>query len=148
MRLDAFLLADAVSAPPDGKLYIHGAGLTVVRAPAFPFSTPLGIAIRMLVGERELERPHEFTLSFRDPEGRDIHPVTSFKTEPTQATRLEEGEEQFLQVALNFGGLTFFQPGVYEIELRGDGEQLRLTTLPLVLLGEREAAAGQPEAED
>jgi hypothetical protein len=136
MRLDAFLLADAVSAPPDGKLYIHGGGLTVIRAPVVPFSTPLGIAIRLLAEEAELERPHEFTLSIRDPEGGDVVPAMSFKTGPATEERLEEGEERFLQIAVNFGGLGFPVLGTYQIEFQADGEPVRTMALPVVAIGE------------
>jgi hypothetical protein len=133
MQVETFLLADAVSAPPDGKMYIHGGGLTRINAPMLPFSLQLGVAVRLAVTEDELRTPHVFSLTFTDHNGAEIHPTLQLKSMPlTQIEPLAEGEERFAQLALNVGGLTFTREGPCKIEFAIDKLPLRTLTLAVV----------------
>jgi uncharacterized protein DUF6941 len=133
MRLDAFLLADVVTAPPDGKVYVHGGGLTRITAPVLPFTLPqLGILARFAIEASELERPHDFAFSLTDADGNDVIPPGELRSAPIAPPEVPEGEEHYLQLALNLTGITFPTAGVYHFELRADGEPVKTMTLPVV----------------
>src|SRR5690242_3084317 len=59
MRLDWALLANAAEAPPNGLVYILGAGFDTLIRDTFP--TPFGgaIVLRLLTTRLETERPHK-----------------------------------------------------------------------------------------
>ena len=144
MRLDTFLLADAATAPPDRKLYIHGGGLTIIRAPIIPISVPLSVAIRLEVDEEELHSPHELELSFTGPAGGAAWPSQRLAFGPVeQLEPIAEGEERYIQLALSFGAVTFASIGIYRLVLAADGETLRDMTVPVVPL-EPPRPGGQP----
>jgi hypothetical protein len=133
MRLDTFLLADAASAPPDGKIYVHGGGITRIDAPMLPFTLQLGIVIRLVVSEDELREAHHFSLAFTDRAGAPVHPTMQIKSEPLpHIDALAEGEERIAQLALNVGGLTFRHEGPCTIEFAADGVPLKTMTLAVV----------------
>ena len=133
MRLDTFLLADAATAPPDGKLYVHGGGLTVIRAPVVPLSIPLAVVIRIRVDDAELRSAHELVLSITGPDGNPVWPTQRLGFGPVdQIDPLAEGEERYIQVALSFGAIGFPTVGVYRFVLEGDGELLREMSVPVV----------------
>jgi hypothetical protein len=133
MRLDTFLLADAVSTPPDGKLYIHGGGITSLTLPELPFVIPqLALLIRVQLEADELAERHAFELSFTDPTGANVVPQLRFVTDPEAPAERGEDEERFIQVAFAFGGLTLSRAGTHTITLLGDGQKLRQLKLPAV----------------
>jgi hypothetical protein len=136
MRLDAFLLADAVSTPPDGKVYVHGGGLTRIMAPSLPFILPqLGVLARFEVDESELQAPHEFVISLTGPDGAYVIPPGHLRSEPVGALGpLPDGEEHYLQIALNFGSLPLASAGIYRFELHADDEPVKTMTIPVVSL--------------
>jgi hypothetical protein len=137
MRLDTFLLADAATAPPDGKLYIHGGGLTVIRAPITPISVPLSLAIRLEIEERELHVPHVLRLSILAPDGNSVWPAQELGFGPMdEPQQVADGEERYIQLALSFGALTFESEGVYTFSLAADGETLREMAVPVVVVGQ------------
>jgi hypothetical protein len=133
MQVETFLLADAASAPPDGKLYIHGGGITRINAPMLPFSLQLGVAVRLEVTEAELREPHTFALSFSDREGVAIHPPLHGKSGvASHIEPLAEGEMRLAQLALNVPGLTFTREGPCIIQFAIDGTTLHTFTLAVV----------------
>jgi hypothetical protein len=141
MRLDAFLLADAASAPPDGKFYIHGGGLSRFVVPMIPY--PLGVAlfIRLEVEEEELAAAHHFRVTVHGPVGLNIAPL-EFVAHPWEdAPPLLAGEKRFVQVALNLP-LAIVRTGLYRIELHADGELMESLPIPLILEGEGENGSG------
>lgn len=132
MRLDAFLLADAVSTPPgDDKFYIHGGGLTRFVVPMLPF--PLGVAvfIRFEVDDADIQEPHRFRIVVFGPVGMNIQPI-DLKSAAGEPTPLLEGEQRFMQVGLNLP-LGIMRTGLYRVELHVDGVLLRTIQVPLVL---------------
>jgi hypothetical protein len=143
MRLDAFILADAVSAPPDGKFNVLGGGLTKLTVPILPFTAPFGLLIRLEVTEEEARAPHEFVFTWLDPAGVLLMPPVTFSGQAQDVGELVEGEERFVMLALNIGGVPFGRPGPHKLEFRVDGELLRTAPLPVVALSQEELAALQ-----
>ena len=147
MRLDAFLLADAVSAPPDGKVYVHGGGLTRITAPTLPFTLPvLGILARFQIEDSELDEPHTFVFSLKDADGNDVIPPGELQSDPyPPRAPMPEGEEHYLQLALNLAHITFPTAGVYHFELRADDHPVKSMTFPVVPMQATPTGAARAE---
>ena len=142
MQLDAFLLADAVSAPPDGKFYIHGGGLTRITTPTMPFLLPqLGVFARFEVTEQELRRGHRFRLALTDPDSQPMGALPEFDSAPIKPPRLEPGERRFVALAINVSGLLFARTGLFHFELYVDDERHEAMPLPVVTLTAEELQA-------
>jgi hypothetical protein len=45
VKVDFAFLAEAASAPPDGKFYVIGGGVNRVASPSFPVVTNLGACV-------------------------------------------------------------------------------------------------------
>jgi hypothetical protein len=133
MRLDAFILADAASTPGDDKFYIHGGGLSRFVVPQLPF--PLGVAafIRFEVDESDIQEAHDFRVAVLGPIGPNIGPI-DFRSRPQDepSPPLLEGEQQFMQIALNLP-LMIVRQGLYRIDLYVDDELVRSIPVPLVV---------------
>jgi hypothetical protein len=144
MRLDALLLADAVSAPPDGKFYLHGGGITHLNVPVLPFTIPqIGVFIRLEVDEDELGDPHTFKLAMTDPDGAFLVQPQEFAAGPIEAAPLAPGEERYIAIALNLGGITFGRAGLHHFDFHIDRELARSVPLPVVPLTAEQLEAMQ-----
>jgi hypothetical protein len=131
MRLDALLLADAVSAPPDGKFYVHGGGVTRITVPHLPFDVPqLAVLVRLEIDEHEIGQAHEFGFDLRDPSGALVGPAPAprFPAElpppPSGADAPIEGEPRFVVLVLNIGGIRVAHPGLYTFSFQVDRETI------------------------
>src|SRR5216110_1412211 len=69
MRLDWALLANAAEAPPNGLVYILGAGFDTLVRDQYP--TPFGgvIVLRLQTTRLETERPHKVEVHCSDEDG-------------------------------------------------------------------------------
>src|SRR5207253_5124565 len=72
MRLDWALLANAAEAPPNGLVYILGAGFDTLIRDQYP--TPLGgvIVLRLQTTRLETERPHKVEVHGSDEDGKPV----------------------------------------------------------------------------
>ncbi len=135
MRLNALLLADAVSAPPDGKFYIHGGGLTRITVPVLPFALPqLGVFIRLEADPEDLGRTYAFRLVLIDPDGVAVGPLPQFEAPLPERMELVEGEQQYVVLALNVPGVTFGRSGLHRFEFWIGEELFGSIPLPVVAL--------------
>lgn len=149
MRLDTFQIADAVSAPPDGKFYIHGGGLTRLIVPTLPFPVPqLGLFVRLQVSQGDLGKVHDFEFTLTDPDGEPVGDLPKFRAPVDSPQKLEPGEQQFVQLAINVGGVVVARRGLHRFLFAMDGEQLAERPIPVVRLSREElealAAAAPP----
>jgi len=134
MKLDMAMLSDAATALPDGKLYIHGGGVTRITATVLPWTQPqLAIVARFLLEEGDEDESHMLGLTFTNPQGHNMLPETSIEVAPQEQPAAVEGEERFLQLALNIAALTFTADGVYHVGLSLNGETVR--SLPIAVIG-------------
>jgi hypothetical protein len=133
-------LAEAASAPPDGKLYIHGGGFTRIDAPAIPWALPqVAVVLRFDMRPEDFEAAYEIELLISDPTGESV--VQNRFPVPIQTpTKPLEGEEQYLQLILSFGPLVFLRVGIFTVEVKLNGASIRSASLPVVKAAESPAA--------
>jgi hypothetical protein len=133
MRLDALLLADAVSAPPDGKFYIHGGGLSRLEVPGTPCPAPFGVFARLEVSDAELASSHHFRITLIGPTGLPNIPPLEIQSEPQKidVERLES-EQRFMQFAISLTALVV-RVGLYHVELRVDKRKVGSVPLPVMV---------------
>jgi hypothetical protein len=123
------MLADHAAASPDGKLYLNGAGWTVIGGPS-----PFGIGLYFEVPWDLANEPHEFTLELLDADGNSLEIQTSLDgdTEPLAYTgEFETGRPPGMKAgtpvpfvhAVNFPPLPLEPGSRYEWRLTVDGEQ-------------------------
>jgi hypothetical protein len=140
MELDTFMLADAATGTPDGKLFIHGGGITRITPPIIPWTQPqLAIVARLRMGPEDWDQEHELQLSLLDPDGALIMPPAPVTVEAPQRPDAAEGEEHYVQLAIGLASPTFAREGLYKVELRL-GEKL-LRSLPLRVVAVRPEAS-------
>lgn len=137
MRLDAFLIADAVSTPPDGKFYIHGGGLSRFEVPDIPFPMSLGVFARLEVSDDEAIASHNLLFALIGPTGRpNIPPLEIESGSEKSLEPLLNGEQRFMQIAFSMTALVI-RIGLYRMEISVDGEQFGSIPLPVVLANAR-----------
>lgn len=128
MDLDYAILADGVSARPDGKLDIYGAAWDTIFAVAVPARHPqLTLAIRVLISQHEAEHPHNLTVILQGADGSElaraqgaVEPVP-----PEQRAQLPAGRKAGIGVVLNFQNVVFPDYGAYQLVIQWDGNELR-----------------------
>ena len=141
MEVDALILADAVSAPPDGKIYVHGGGFSRYEIPRLPAPIPLGVWIRIRVEDADIDKPHSIEVTLLGPAGvPNIPPIAVEAVPPSEGMEaLAEGEERFLNLALQLPAVAV-RDGLYHLQLQIDGELAREVPLPVVVTGEGDGA--------
>jgi hypothetical protein len=132
MQLETLILADAVSAPPDGKFYVLGGGITRFNVVQLPMIAQLGVFARLQFDENEPLRAHRIEIHFLDPDGIDVLKggpdlQTPEIAEPPQ---LAEGEQRFIALAINMSGVPIRQYGMHLLRILADGETMREVPLP------------------
>jgi hypothetical protein len=132
MRVDVFLLADAATVA-DGKLYVHGGGITRINTHVLPLLVPTTLTVRFAMEARELEEAHRFSWVVRNPDGSLLMPEAVLDSSPGEKAELIEGEEGYLQLTIQMP-LMVQHAGVHRVTFSVDGEIVRDMTVPVVLL--------------
>jgi hypothetical protein len=130
MRLDWALLANAAEAPPNGLVYILGAGIDTLVREQFP--TPFGgaIVLRLLTTRLESERAHKVEVHCSDEDGGAVLPQPIMLTIPPRQVPAEHphGWDLAAHIVINLAGVPIPQSGLYNFEILIDDQQVR--TLP------------------
>ncbi len=146
MRVDHLLLADAATGA-DGKIYIHGGGITRISPPGVPFILPqLAVVIRLLVDEDEPDRPQQLVVRLTDPAGDLVLPpamveVNAAEVEglkswtPETASGWAVDEERALNVMLTIAGIPLTREGTHRLSLSIDDDEVRTMSLPVLVPG-------------
>ncbi|MFN8132801.1 MAG: hypothetical protein U0R70_14740 [Solirubrobacteraceae bacterium] len=135
MQLDSFLLADAAAAL-EGKLYVHGGGITRINSPRFPLVQQLAFVLRFLaVDQDDLTSAHTIGVSLTAPDHEFLVPEQGLRIQPpAEYLNVVEGETRAINVALTVNGLVFPAAGMYSAQAYLDGEVVRDLPLPVVLI--------------
>jgi hypothetical protein len=132
MRLDTFLLAEA-AAGHEGKLFVHGGGITRIAAPVLPWTHPqLALVIRVAVDDEDREGSHEIGVRIEDPTGAPLAPPFDFPVDVSEVTSVQ-GEEAFINLVLTVSPLTFGRDGIHQVSVELDGRPARTLRLPVVV---------------
>jgi hypothetical protein len=133
VELDAIFFADAVSAPPDGKFYVHGAGFTRYEISELPAPIPFSVLARFRVEAGDDLKEHRFKFTLIGPAGvPNVDPIGVAAFPPEETLELAEGEEQFFPVALDIHAFAV-RDGLYHLEVELDGKLVRRVPLAVVV---------------
>lgn len=121
MKIDTLLLADAATAS-EGKIYVHGGGLTNITPPFFPWTHPqLAIVFRVVVEPGDEAEDHEMVIEILDPEGAAVVPELKVPMpRDSIPPREEEDEVIYLMGALTLAGLPLQTVGMHHVRLTVD----------------------------
>ena len=130
MRLDWALLANAAEAPPNGLVYILGAGFDTLIRDQFP--TPFGgvIVLRVQTTRLETERPHKIEVHCADEDGKPVLPQPIVLNLPARQVPPEypHGWDLAANIVINLTTVPIERPGFYNFAILIDDQQVR--TLP------------------
>lgn len=127
MRLDWALLASAAEAPPNGLVYILGAGIDTIMRDQFPTSLGGAIVLRLLATRLEAERPHKVEVHCTDEDGTPILAQPIMLTLPPRkvAADYPHGWDLAASIVINLVGIAIPKPGFYNFEVLIDDSQVR-----------------------
>jgi hypothetical protein len=134
MELDFAVLADGVTARPDGKLDIFGAGFDTIFARSVPARhARLVLAVRILLSRHEGEHSHRLDVIVSAADGAELARAhTDLSPMPDELRDvIPAGRRVGLDMVLNFDNLILPEYGDYQIAIHWDGNEARA---PLRLL--------------
>ena len=130
MRLDWALLANGAEAPPNGLVYILGAGFDTLVRDKFP--TPFNgvIVLRLQTTRLETERPHKVEVHCSDEDGKPVLPQPIVLNLPARQVPADypHGWDLAANIVINLPTVPINQPGFYNFEIIIDDQSAR--TLP------------------
>jgi len=134
MRLDWALLANAAEAPPNGLVYVLGAGIDTLRREQFPAPFGGAIVLRLLASRLESERTHKVEVHCSDEDGNSVLPQPIVLSLPPRPVPIEhpQGWDLAANIVINLAGVHIAKPGFYRFEIMVDDQQVR--TLPFRLI--------------
>ena len=132
MRALFAFLADYALAHPDGKMYIIGGGVELLRPPSFPYVHPsISLATRLEFTPAESGRQRTIEVHAIDSDGNPFAPPATI-----QATPQRNPEHPTLPVSvqfvLNMQGLAFQDPGSRSFSILVDGQEIASVPLHVV----------------
>ena len=145
----AFFAADHAAVAPDGKIYVNGGGISLLRFPAFPATLPtIGIAAILELPFHDLMRDHTIRVGMVGPGDQElsVRVEAQFRSAPTPEAQF--GESSLVPFAVTVANVEFPAPGRYALVLWFDNVEkkrygLRAIQTPIVA-----SAGGSPSAMD
>ena len=133
MHLDYLILAEAASAL-QGRMFIHGAGITRIVAPELPWIEPqLAVAAYLMFDPEFDAGDHELELRVADVDGTSILPPSRTAFYVPVNPSLVEGEPYGMNIALTLAPLPFRNEGGHTITLLTDGAVMGQRTFGVVI---------------
>ncbi|HEV2036334.1 MAG TPA: hypothetical protein VGU71_19450 [Candidatus Dormibacteraeota bacterium] len=144
MRLDWALLANAAEGPPNGLVYVLGAGIDTLWREQFPAPFGGAMVLRLLTSRLESERAHKVEVHCSDQDGNAVLPQPIVLTLPPRQVPSEhpQGWDLAANIVINLAGVHFVKPGFYQFEILIDDQQVR--TLPFRLVQPPGGTASAP----
>jgi len=130
VRLDWALLANAAESPPNGLVYILGAGIDTLWREQFPAPFGGAMVLRVLSSRLESERQHKVEVHCSDEDGKAVlqQPVVLGLPPRTVHSDHPPGWDLAANIVINLAGVPIPKPGLYRFEILIDDQQVR--TLP------------------
>lgn len=118
------MLADFALGHPDGKVYILGGGLEILRPPALPFVVPnISFVAKIEFTPAETGRPRVIEVVPLDSDARPLSPPTRVDVTPQQRTEYP-GLPVSVQVVLNIRDLTIEKAQTLAFAVLVDGHEM------------------------
>jgi hypothetical protein len=132
MRLETLIMADNAAAA-EGKLYLHGAGISRITPPQIPWPHPmLSFVIRLEAHSMEdFLAPHELTLAIEDPDGGLLLPPRTLTLMHNEPPALLEGEPLYANLVFTVAPILFVKEGLHTVKVELDGEPAAAVPLPV-----------------
>ncbi len=130
MRLDWALLANAAESPPNGLVYILGAGIDTLWRDQFPAPFGGSMVLRVLTTRAESERQHTVEVRCKDKDGNPVlaQPVVLGLPPRTVGSDHPQGWDLAANIVINLAGVPIPKPGFYRFDILIDDQPVR--TLP------------------
>lgn len=128
VEFDYAILADGVTARPDGKLDIYGAGWDTVYAVGVPAQhSRMTLAARVLLSVHEAAHSHQMDVILQESDGDELARVTGrLEAVPEeQRSAIPAGRKIGLGLVLNFDNVVFPHFGSYQLVILWDGNEPR-----------------------
>jgi hypothetical protein len=127
VRLDWALLANAAEAPPNGLVYILGAGFDTLMRDQFP--TPFGgvVVLRLQTTRLETERQHKVEVHCTDEDGKPVllQPIILNLPARQVPPDYPQGWDLSASIVINLTSIPIERPGFYNFEILIDDHQVR-----------------------
>src|SRR5262245_47869243 len=134
MHVETLILADnAVAA--EGKLYLHGAGISRITPPQLPWPHPmLSFVIRLEADDMEdFLASHELTLSIDDPDGNVLLPPNTLTMSHSEPPQLLDGEPLYANLVFTVAPILFRKEGLHSVKIELDAKPAAAVPLPVGL---------------
>ena len=127
MRLDWALLANAAEAPPQGLVYILGAGIDTLWRDSFPAPFGGAIVIRLLASRIEAARAHRLEVHCNDQDGSPVlsGPIVVDLAARSVPSDQPHGWDLATNIVVNLAGVAIPREGLYTFEIIIDNQQVR-----------------------
>ena len=122
MRRDFLFLADAATGA-EGKLYVHGGGLTEVHPPKLPWMHPqIAVVFRLEVEPDDEREDHSFEIRVVGPHDEAVTPTFQATLTHQELTARKGRPPFFVQAAVTLAPIPIRELGQHRVELWLDGE--------------------------
>jgi uncharacterized protein DUF6941 len=130
VRLDWALLANGAEGPPNGLVYILGAGIDTLWRDDYPAPFGGALVLRVMSSRLESERPHKVEVHCSDEDGQAIlqHPLVLNLPARSVPGDHPHGWDLAANIVVNLAAVPIPKPGFYRFEILIDDQQVR--TLP------------------
>ena len=135
MRLDWALLANAAEGPPNGLVYILGAGIDTLWREQFPAPVGVALVLRLVTSRLESARPHKVEVHCSDEDGAPVLVQPIVLTVPPRQVPKEHppGWDLAANIVINLTGVLVEKAGFYRFEIMVDDQQVRTLPFRMVL---------------
>jgi hypothetical protein len=126
MSVLALFAADHAALAPDGKLYVNGGFISLLRFPSFPAILPtLGIGAVLEMPFQDSMQDHTLRVGLRGPEHQELplRVEAQFRTAPT--IEAQYGEPQLFPFGVTISNVEIPAAGVYHLVLWVDNDEKR-----------------------
>jgi len=145
----AFFAADHAAVAPDGKIYVNGGGISLLRFPAFPATLPtIGIAAILELPFHDTMRDHLIRVGMVGPNDQELPVRVEARFRAAPSLEAQFGESGLVPFAVTVSNIEFPAPGRYTLVLWFDNVEkkrygLRAIQTPIVA-----SAGGSPSTLD
>lgn len=122
----AFFAADHAAVSPDGKIYVNGGGIGILRFSVFPATLPtLGIAAILELPFNATMRDHTIRLGIRGPNDQELPVRVEAQFRAAPSLEAQFGEPGLVPFAATVSNVEFPVPGHYALVLWFDNVEMK-----------------------